>query len=103
MASADWKTVTVHMLDFEGSPSSGVVEYGVVTLAGGRIRSTETALCRPVGRIGIRDREVHGISESEAIRHAPFSSRFEEFVALRRSGILAAHNRHAENTFLRDA
>jgi len=100
--SRDWKTVTVYMVDFEGSPSSGVVEYGVVALAGAEIHSTETALCLPVGRIGERDREVHGISESLARGHPPFSSLYDQFVGYRRSGILAAHNRHAENTFLKD-
>ena len=102
MDSADWKSLTVYMLDFEGSPVSGVVEYGVVELSGGTIRSCQTALCQPVGRIGARDREVHGISENQATRHPPFASLYEQFVGYRRSGVLAAHNRHAENTFLKD-
>ncbi|HSH09957.1 MAG TPA: 3'-5' exonuclease [Oceanipulchritudo sp.] len=101
MEATDWKSVTVHMMDFEGSPGSGVVEYGVVELKGGRIQGTTTGLCHPVGSISARDWEVHGISELETKGRAPFSDLYEAFVGYRRSGIFAAHNRHAENTFLK--
>jgi DNA polymerase-3 subunit epsilon len=102
MDTTNWKSATVHMIDFEGSPSSGVVEYGVVTLRGGRIAAAEGRLCRPTGHILSREREVHGISEGAAAAHPPFSDHFERFVDLRRGGVLAAHNRHAENTFIKD-
>jgi DNA polymerase-3 subunit epsilon len=99
--AGDWKDTPVYMLDFEGSPGSGVVEYGVVELRGGRIESTATALCRPSGPISARDREVHGIGEADAREAPPFADAYEQFVAYRRGGVLAAHNRHAENAFMK--
>ena len=102
MQATDWKSIPVYMMDFEGSPLTGVVEYGVVCLLEGQIQSVETALCRPTGSIPPRDRDVHGISESEAVRGEPFAGLYAKFVEYRRKGIFAAHNRHAENTFLKD-
>lgn len=102
MTDTDWKALPVYMMDFEGSSTSGVVEYGVVRLHGGRITGVETGLCRPKGRIPTRDREVHGLGEEAVRGTAPFSERYERFVSLRREGIFAAHNRHAENLFLKD-
>ena len=95
--------MTVHMLDFEGAFGTGVVEYGVVTLRAGSIVSTSTDLCRPAGPIPARDRDVHGIESKDAAARPPFASLYETFVGMRRSGLLAAHNRNAENTFLKDA
>lgn len=99
--ASDWKNLPVVMMDFEGGTTSGVIEYGVVILARGEISGVKTAFCRPVGRIAERDYEVHGIRE-EHIRHEPpFAQAYTEFVGWRRSGIFAAHNRHAENSFLK--
>ena len=102
MDGLDWKSAHVYMIDFEGSPTSGVVEYGIVHLHAGGIRGAETALCRPTGRISPRDREVHGIGDADAMRHEPFSSHYGQFVELRRQGLFAAHNRHAENSFIKN-
>ena len=101
MEAIDWKSTYVYMIDFEGSRSSGVVEFGIVTLHDGKIQEVETKLCRPTGPINARDREVHGIDAGEASHHQPFSAHYERFVALRRKGIFAAHNRHAENAFIK--
>lgn len=95
-----WHHTPVHMMDFEGSPASGVVEFGVVTLQHGQIQQARTGLCRPTGAISAADRAVHGISENASAPHPPFTDNYQTFVALRRSGIFAAHNRHAENQFL---
>lgn len=101
MIPDDWKLLPVYMMDFEGSASSGVVEFGVAVLEGGEIRTTHTGLCRPTGFISARDREVHGIGEAETRDRAPFSDAYKAFVAFRRRGVFAAHNRHAENAFLK--
>ena len=101
MIPDDWKQLPVYMMDFEGSALSGVVEFGVAVLEGGAIRSTHTAMCRPTGVISARDREVHGIGEAETRDRTPFSECYKAFVAFRRRGIFAAHNRHAENAFLK--
>ena len=102
MDGSDWKSTHIFMIDFEGSPSSGVVEYGIVHLFDGGIANVETRLCRPVGAISHRDWEVHGIGQAEAGAHEPFSSDYAHFVSLRRQGIFAAHNRHAENSFIKN-
>lgn len=102
MLDTDWKDQPVYMMDFEGSPSSGVVEYGVVKLYQGKIEMTRSEMCRPTGAILSRDRGVHGISEAEAAERKPFLEAFEQFVGYRRNGVFAAHNRHAENSFLKD-
>jgi DNA polymerase-3 subunit epsilon len=101
MALIDWKDVPVYMMDFEGSPASGVVEFGVVHLEGGAIRDAQTDLCHPTGAISARDREVHGIGEAETRSKARFADAYRAFIAFRRAGVFAAHNRHAENTFLK--
>ena len=90
------------MMDFEGSSSSGVVEYGVVRLLSGQVCETWTALCRPTGEILSRERIVHGITSKQAGDEEPFADAFRMFVDFRREGIFAAHNRHAENGFLKD-
>lgn len=89
------------MMDMEGSSDSGVVEFGVVCLLKGSIERTESALCRPTGSISFRDQGVHGIGPSEASSHPPFSDRYGQFAGYRKAGLLAAHNRHAENRFLK--
>ena len=101
MLDQDWRLTTLHMLDFEGAPASGVVEYGIVTLREGRIQYTATDLCQPAGPIAVRDRDVHGIDSGAAAGRPAFATLYAAFVDLRRSGILAAHNRNAENSFLK--
>ena len=39
-----WTEIPIHVVDFEGSLRTGVVEYGVVTLLGGDIINTSTRL-----------------------------------------------------------
>lgn len=90
------------MMDFEGGPGSGVVEYGYVRLQGGEIVEAETALCRPAGHISEQEAEVHGIRDADVSSRSPFKAYFDKFVALRREGVFAAHNRFAENTFLKN-
>lgn len=102
MVDVDWKTVPVYMMDFEGGPGSGVVEYGVVLLHGGAIRETRSVFCRPTGPISGRDQAVHGVGDSETRGEPPFSSHYALFTEFRRRGVFAAHNRHAENRFLKE-
>ena len=56
----------IHVIDFEGSRQSGVVEYGYVTLEQGVVVDSQTRVCAPVGTISDLDRVQHGISESRA-------------------------------------
>lgn len=90
------------MMDFEGSPSSGVVEFGVVLLENGSITESATSLCLPVGEISLKDQGIHGIRSSDVQGLDPFANYYDRFVTYRKRGVFAAHNRHAENNFLKE-
>lgn len=82
----------VHVIDFEGSRQSGIVEYGIATVAGGRITGAHTRICAPIGTISDRDREQHRISEERAREEAPFHEEWPLFSGLRREGPFCAHH-----------
>jgi DNA polymerase-3 subunit epsilon len=90
----------IHVIDFEGSRQSGVVEYGYVTLEGGEIVDSQTRICAPVGTITDLDRGQHGISEDRASSEALFEAEWSLFARLRQSGAFCAHNASVENGFL---
>ncbi|QYY35190.1 3'-5' exonuclease [Ruficoccus sp. ZRK36] len=96
-----WKDCPIHVVDFEGSRSSGVVEFGVVTLWDGDIASCATRLCRPRGEITPQERAQHGIVEDEARLFEPFAAEWERFTGMRAKGPLAAHHAMVENGFLK--
>ncbi|MCF3648236.1 3'-5' exonuclease [Synoicihabitans lomoniglobus] len=96
-----WPAHTIHFIDFEGSVTSGILEYGVVTLRGGEIVDTATRLCRATGRVREEDAAVHGIEAAAVASHDPFTAEFELFASLRESGPLAAHFASAENTMIK--
>ena len=96
-----WTEQPIHFVDFEGSVASGILEYGVATLLGGRITATETRPCAPTGRIRPEDTLIHGLSEESLARHEPFSADWELFARYRESGPLAAHFAGAEGSLLR--
>lgn len=96
-----WTDTPIHFIDFEGNTTSGVLEYGVVTLGGDAVVATCTRLCRPVGRIELRDTAVHGLAAEALEGEAPFADEWERFAALRASGPLAAHYAAVENHLLK--
>lgn len=85
-------TTPIHVIDFEGSRQSGIVEYGVATLAGRSITATFSRICAPVGTISDLDRSHHGINEEMAQAHATFDEEWSLFSRLREEGPFAAHN-----------
>lgn len=91
----------LHVIDFEGHPRYGVVEYGVVTLTREGIVGVETDLCAATGEIPPADTRVHGIDEAMAAGRAPFAERFERFVELRRTGLFVAHNATVEHHLMK--
>lgn len=91
----------IHVIDFEGSRQSGILEYGVVTLRAGRIDATHTRLCRAHGTISDRDRRQHGISEEAVAEAAPFDEAWDLFARLRESGPLCAHHAAVEDGLIR--
>lgn len=96
-----WLEATFHLIDFEGSVETGVIEYGVVTVCRGAIVDTATRLCGGRGPIRREDVAVHGITAG-AVRHLePFDCEWERFVGLRAGGVFGAHHAPIENAMLR--
>jgi len=96
-----WAAASIHVLDFEGGRSSGIVEYGVATLSNGAITATYTRICAPAGPVTAAESALHGIAEADAARAAPFATERELFVALRQTGPFAAHHAPVERGLLR--
>ena len=100
-----WKDIPIHIIDFEGSIASGILEYGIVTLGGGGIVSTQTRLCRAIGRVRDEDAAVHGLTAGLVALCEPFAcaEEFSRFAQLRETGPLGAHFAHVENSLLKSA
>ena len=98
---AMWTEQPIHFIDFEGSVSSGIVEYGVATLRAGAVMETQTRLCQPTGRMRKEDIEVHGLDEKSLIGATPMRDDFGVFSEWRKTGPLAAHFAGAENSLLK--
>jgi len=98
-----WPATPIHVLDFEGSRHSGVVEYGVATLADGKIIATHTRLCAPSGPVAAAESALHGISETNAAQTEPFLTAQALFTGLRQTGLFAAHHAPVERALLRRA
>ncbi|MEN9402160.1 MAG: hypothetical protein RL091_863 [Verrucomicrobiota bacterium] len=96
-----WKETPIHFIDFEGNATSGILEYGVVTLLGGEIVGTETRLCRATGRVAADETKVHGLTAEGLVTEDYFAAEWERFAGLRGSGPLAAHFAPVENSLLR--
>lgn len=96
-----WTEVPIHMIDFEGSLATGIIEFGVVTLVGGEVTTTRTRLCGATGRMRPEDVEIHGIAPEMVRGLAPFADEFAYFADLRAWGPFAAHFAQAENTLIK--
>jgi DNA polymerase III epsilon subunit-like protein len=96
-----WTEQPLYFIDFEGSVASGILEYGIVTLHGGRVTGALTRLCAPTGRVRAEDTEIHGLTEESLARFEPFSADWELFAQMREKGPLAAHYAGAESSLLR--
>jgi DNA polymerase III epsilon subunit-like protein len=97
----NWTEQPIFFVDFEGSRVSGVLEYGVATLLGGRIVEGVTRLCAATGRVRAEDVAVHGLHEADLVGRAPFADEWEYFASLRERGPLAAHYAGVENALLK--
>lgn len=96
----NWREIPIHVVDFEGSTRSGVVEYGVVTMIAGEVTHSSTRLCAPTGVIDEAAYAQHGISEEMAKAHPSFEHEWEYFTHLRQTGPLAAHHAVVEHRHL---
>lgn len=97
----NWTEQPIFFVDFEGSRASGILEFGVAEVRGGRIGAVHTRLCAATGRVRTEDTAVHGLQEAELAGHAPFADEWELFAGLREHGPLAAHYAGVENALLK--
>jgi DNA polymerase III epsilon subunit-like protein len=96
-----WAETPIHFIDFEGNATSGILEFGVVTLLAGEITDVHTRLCRATGRVSADDTKVHGLSADGLVSQEYFAAEWERFAGLRGTGPLAAHFAPVENSLLR--
>jgi len=96
-----WTQQPIYFVDFEGSRTSGILEYGVAEVRGGKVTGTSTRLCRAIGRVRAEDVAVHGLEEETLAGHAPFADEWDYFAGLRERGPLAAHYAGVENGLLK--
>jgi DNA polymerase III epsilon subunit-like protein len=96
-----WAETPIHFIDFEGNATSGILEFGVVTILGGKITATHTRLCRATGLVSVDDTKVHRLSADGLVSEDYFAAEWERFSGLRAAGPLAAHFAPAENSLLR--
>jgi len=97
-----WTESPIHFIDFEGSLGSGIVEFGVVTLYGGKVSATRSGICAPTGFLPPEDTAVHGLGSAQLAGHPPFRSEWEYFAGLRQTGPFAAHFAGVENSLLKN-
>jgi DNA polymerase-3 subunit epsilon len=96
-----WTEQPIFFVDFEGNRVSGVLEYGVVTLLGGRVVEAKTRLCGATGRVRPEDTAVHGLRTEMVAALPPLADDWDYFAGLRERGPLAAHYAGVENGLLK--
>ncbi|MBI5381205.1 MAG: 3'-5' exonuclease [Opitutae bacterium] len=96
-----WTEQPIHFLDFEGNRASGILEFGVATVLGGRVVATRTRLCAATGRIAADETAVHGLSAGDVAAAEPMNEEWDYFADLREAGPLAAHYAGVENALLK--
>ena len=96
-----WTEQPIFFVDFEGSRTSGILEFGVVELHRGKIVSTRTRLCRATGAVREEDAAVHGLRAPALAGLAPFADEWNYFLSLRELGPMAAHYAGVENGLLK--
>lgn len=96
-----WADTPIHFIDFEGNTTSGILEFGMVTLQGGVIAAAHTRLCQATGPVRAEDTKVHRLSADGLVTEDYFAAEWARFSGLRAAGPFAAHFAPAENSLLR--
>jgi DNA polymerase-3 subunit epsilon len=91
----------IFAVDFEGSPTSGIVEYGLVEIQNGEITGVKARLCRARAAINAYEFRCHKIRYEDTLSEQPFAADFPDFLQRRARGPFAAHNSVFENSMLR--
>jgi DNA polymerase-3 subunit epsilon len=97
-----WRDKIIHVLDFEGTRRTGVIEFGVVTLQDGLLEATCTGFCRSRTALKFEDAKVHGIVDEMIANKEPFEKEWDRFSLLREKGLMAAHHASVEDNLLKD-
>ena len=92
---------TIHIIDFEGSTQTGVLEWGIVSIQGENLLEAKTRLCGTKCSINAIDSEQHGITSELVSGCLNFEQDFDLFAQLRKSGPFCAHNSSVEDRFLK--
>jgi DNA polymerase-3 subunit epsilon len=96
-----WTEQPIYFVDFEGSRTSGILEFGVAEVVNGGVTDARTRLCRATGQVRPEDVAVHGLQEAMLAGERPFADEWEYFAGLRERGPLAAHYAGVENGLLK--
>ena len=92
----------IHIIDFEGSAKTGVLEWGIVSIQGNTLLEAKTRLCGTESIIDAVERQQHGITSELVVECPNFEQDFDLFAKLRKSGPLCAHNASVEDRFLKN-
>ena len=92
----------IHIIDFEGSYKTGVLEWGIVSMQGNNLLEVKTRLCGTESTIDAVERKQHGISVELVVECPNFENDFDLFAKLRKSGPFCAHNSSVEDRFLKN-
>lgn len=96
-----WSSVRIHVIDFEGTRDSGVIEYGIVSLYENSIVETRSRFCKAIGDVNEKETRQHGITKEMVEHESPFFQEWELFAKLRETGVLGAHHAQTEDGLLR--
>ncbi len=97
------KNPPIFAIDFEGSRTLGIVEYGVAEIVDFKIESLKCRICSPKADIPKRDADFFGITTKQTSGEKPFFDDIAMFCQMRSRGIFAAHSAKTEDSLLRDA
>lgn len=90
-----------YSIDFEGSLTSGIIEYGCVGISSTRgIFSTESHLCKNKSHIPVHESQCHGLYAEELKKQWDFSHFLPNFLHWRTQAFFCAHNASYENMLL---
>lgn len=95
------KNIPIFVIDFEGSKSCGILEFGCVEIIDGNLTSSYTEICKPKKNIDERTQILTKITNLEASKKNPFESYLEFFSQKRSKSIFASHNYQTEDSLLR--
>lgn len=91
----------IHVIDFEGNRSHGILEYGLATLENGEIADLHRAHCKGKNLEETKHFLGHSRFLEENNSEKDFSEHLPLFEAKRATGLFCAHNAVVEDRLLR--